>query len=109
MATKKPVYNNESITALKGADRVRKRPGVMLGSDGLEGCQHTIFEILSNSVEHHGAQMGLPCAWHSAHLQLGYLLGYALPLTPEPPAARFLWHLILDPGLNCGLKTTSTG
>ena len=51
MATKKPVYGNESITALKGADRVRKRPGVMFGSDGLEGCEHSFFEILSNSVD----------------------------------------------------------
>ncbi len=58
MATKKPEYNNESITALKGADRVRKRPGVMLGSDGLEGCEHTIFEILSNSVDEARAGYG---------------------------------------------------
>ncbi len=58
MASKKPEYNNESITALKGADRVRKRPGVMLGSDGLEGCEHTIFEILSNSVDEARAGYG---------------------------------------------------
>ncbi len=44
-------YNNESITALKGADRVRKRPSVIFGSDGLEGCQHSFFEILSNSID----------------------------------------------------------
>jgi len=44
-------YGNESITQLKGADRVRKRPGVIFGSDGLEGCQHAIFEILSNSID----------------------------------------------------------
>jgi DNA gyrase subunit B len=44
-------YNNESISALKGADRVRKRPGVIFGSDGVEGCQHSVFEILSNSVD----------------------------------------------------------
>ncbi len=46
-----PVYDNESITSLKGADRVRKRPGVIFGSDGLEGCEHSIFEILSNSID----------------------------------------------------------
>lgn len=45
------IYGNESISALKGADRVRKRPGVIFGSDGIEGCQHSIFEILSNSVD----------------------------------------------------------
>lgn len=44
-------YNNESITSLKGADRVRKRPSVIFGSDGLEGCMHSIFEILSNSID----------------------------------------------------------
>lgn len=44
-------YTNESITALKGADRVRKRPSVIFGSDGLEGCQHSFFEILSNSID----------------------------------------------------------
>ena len=49
---KKPVhYGNESISALKGAERVRRRPGVIFGSDGLEGCQHAIFEILSNSID----------------------------------------------------------
>ncbi|MBS7527875.1 DNA topoisomerase [Fusibacter paucivorans] len=44
-------YTNESITALKGADRVRKRPSVIFGSDGLEGCQHSFFEILSNAID----------------------------------------------------------
>jgi len=44
-------YGNDSISALKGADRVRKRPGVIFGSDGLEGCQHAVFEILSNSID----------------------------------------------------------
>jgi DNA gyrase subunit B len=44
-------YGNESISALKGADRVRLRPGVIFGSDGLEGCQHSFFEILSNAID----------------------------------------------------------
>ena len=47
----KQEYTNESITSLKGADRVRKRPAVIFGSDGLEGCQHSMFEILSNSID----------------------------------------------------------
>ena len=51
MATKKQDYGNDSISALKGADRVRKRPGVIFGSDGLEGCEHAVFEILSNSID----------------------------------------------------------
>ena len=48
---KKKVYDDESISMLKGADRIRKRPGVMLGSNGLDACQHTVFEILSNSID----------------------------------------------------------
>ncbi len=44
-------YGNDSISALKGADRVRKRPAVIFGSDGIEGCQHSVFEILSNSID----------------------------------------------------------
>lgn len=51
MAKKKPQYNDESISSLKGADRVRKRPAVIFGSDGIEGCQHSVFEILSNSID----------------------------------------------------------
>ena len=44
-------YNDQSIVSLKGKDRVRKKPAVIFGSDGLEGCEHSIFEILSNSVD----------------------------------------------------------
>lgn len=48
---KKASYGNESISQLKGADRVRKRPAVIFGSDGIEGCEHAVFEILSNSID----------------------------------------------------------
>ena len=51
MAKKTQRYDNESISSLKGADRVRKRPAVIFGSDGIEGCQHSIFEILTNSID----------------------------------------------------------
>ena len=44
-------YDNSSISSLKGADRVRKRPAVIFGSDGIEGCEHSMFEILSNSID----------------------------------------------------------
>ena len=47
----KQSYGNDSISALKGADRVRKRPAVIFGSDGLEGCEHAVFEILSNAID----------------------------------------------------------
>ena len=44
-------YGNDSISMLKGAERVRKRPSVIFGSDGLEGCEHAVFEILSNAID----------------------------------------------------------
>ena len=51
MAKAKVEYGNESIQKLEGPDRVRKRPGVIFGSDGLDGCQHSVFEIISNSID----------------------------------------------------------
>ena len=60
--TKKKTYDNDSISSLKGADRVRKRPGVIFGSDGLEGCEHAVFEILSNAIDE--ARAGL---WPADH------------------------------------------
>lgn len=60
MAVKKE-YGNEAIRSLKGADRVRKRPAVIFGSDGIEGCKHSVFEIISNSIdearEGHGSKI----------------------------------------------------
>lgn len=55
---KKKGYGNDSITALKGADRVRKKPSVIFGSDGLEGCEHAVFEILSNAIDEARAGYG---------------------------------------------------
>ncbi|NLL62764.1 MAG: DNA topoisomerase [Ruminococcaceae bacterium] len=51
MTAKKSTYTNEDISQLKGADRVRKRPSVIFGSDSIDGCQHSVFEILSNSID----------------------------------------------------------
>jgi len=51
MAKKAKTYDNESISMLKGADRVRLRPAVIFGSDSLDGCEHAVFEILSNSID----------------------------------------------------------
>ena len=96
MATKKPVYGNESITALKGADRVRKRPGVMFGSDGLEGCEHAIFEILSNSVDEARAGYGSKILItryedHSIEVQD---FGRGIPVDFNTKEDRFNWELI---------------
>ncbi|MBQ6160446.1 MAG: DNA topoisomerase [Oscillospiraceae bacterium] len=51
MSKKKPEYGNTSIEVLEGEDRVRKRPAVIFGSDGLDGCEHAIFEIVSNAID----------------------------------------------------------
>lgn len=55
---KKNDYGNDSIKALKGAERVRMRPGVIFGSDGIDGCQHAVFEIISNSADEARAGFG---------------------------------------------------
>ena len=77
-------YNNQSISMLKGADRVRKRPAVIFGSDGLEGCEHSFFEILSNAVdearEGYGSEI-VVTVWRDHTLQVedfgrGVPLGY---------------------------------
>ena len=96
MASKKTTYGNESITALKGADRVRKRPGVMFGSDGLEGCQHAIFEILSNSVDEARAGYGNKILItrfddHSIEVQD---FGRGVPVDYNSKEDRFNWELI---------------
>ncbi|MBO5842898.1 MAG: DNA topoisomerase, partial [Clostridia bacterium] len=93
----KQQYNDQSITAFKGADRVRKRPGVIFGSDGLDGCEHSFFEILSNSVdearEGHGSEItvrvfrdksievddrgrGVPLGWNEKEQQYNWYLIY---------------------------------
>ena len=74
MAARKQSYGNDSISSLKGADRVRKRPGVIFGSDGLDGCQHAVFEILSNAIdearEGHGSQIIVTrCQDHSIEVE----------------------------------------
>ena len=53
LAKTKAQYDNTSIQKLEGPDRVRKRPGVIFGSDGLDGCEHSVFEIISNSIDEH--------------------------------------------------------
>ena len=48
---KKAGYSDNDIEMLEGADRVRKRPAVIFGSNGIAGCEHSVFEILSNSID----------------------------------------------------------
>lgn len=58
MANNSADYGNDSITMLKGADKVRKRPAVIFGSDGIDGCEHSVFEIISNSIDEARAGYG---------------------------------------------------
>ncbi len=96
MAEKKPSYGNESISALKGADRVRKRPGVIFGSDGLEGCEHAVFEILSNSIdearEGHGKKIIVTRFLdHSVEVEDA---GRGCPVDWNEKEKRFNWELV---------------
>ena len=96
MAEKKPSYGNESISALKGADRVRKRPGVIFGSDGLEGCEHAVFEILSNSIdearEGHGKKITVTRFLdHSVEVEDA---GRGCPVDWNEKEKRFNWELV---------------
>ena len=99
MATKntaKSQYNDQSIKALKGADRVRKRPGVIFGSDGLEGCEHSFFEILSNSVdearEGHGNEIKV-IAYNDRSISVDDH-GRGVPLGYNEAEGRWNWDLI---------------
>jgi len=93
---KKTDYGNESISALQGADRVRKRPGVIFGSDGLEGCEHAVFEILSNSIdearEGHGRLITVTRYLdHSVEVEDQ---GRGCPLDYNPKEKRWNWELV---------------
>ncbi len=90
------IYNNESITALKGADRVRKRPSVIFGSDGLEGCQHSFFEILSNSIDEarEGYGKEIKVIRHSDASISVIDEGRGIPVDFNQKEQRFNWELI---------------
>ena len=96
MAKAKQEYGNESITSLKGADRVRKRPAVIFGSDGLEGCEHSVFEILSNSIDEAREGFG------SSIIVTKYLdgsiqvedFGRGIPVDYNQNEQRYNWELV---------------
>ena len=89
-------YNDSSITSLKGADRVRKRPAVIFGSDGLEGCEHSFFEILSNSVdegrEGYGSQIKVT-VWRDHSLEVDDR-GRGVPLGWNEKEQAYNWYLV---------------
>ena len=89
-------YGNDSISQLKGADRVRKRPGVIFGSDGLDGCEHAVFEILSNSIdearEGYGDQITLT-SFEDGSIEVEDF-GRGCPLDWNPNEKRYNWELV---------------
>ncbi|MGI5896899.1 MAG: DNA gyrase/topoisomerase IV subunit B [Oscillospiraceae bacterium] len=96
MAKKTQEYGNESISSLKGADRVRKRPGVIFGSDGLEGCEHSVFEILSNSIdearEGHGNKI-IVTRYRDKSIEVQDF-GRGIPVDYNPKEERYNWELV---------------
>lgn len=89
-------YGNESISSLKGADRVRLRPGVIFGSDGLEGCQHSVFEILSNSIDE--AREGFGKVIEVTRFRDKSVMvkdfGRGVPVDFNPKEQRYNWELV---------------
>ena len=97
MARKKTnEYDNTSITTLKGADRVRKRPAVIFGSDGIDGCQHSVFEILSNSIdearEGHGKQISVT-RYSDGSIEVEDH-GRGIPVDYNELEQRYNWELV---------------
>lgn len=96
MNPKTSAYGNDSISSLKGADRVRKRPAVIFGSDGIEGCQHSIFEILSNSIDEAREGYGKTISVtffedHSIEIEDH---GRGIPVDYNSKEEKFNWELI---------------
>ena len=96
MSNKTSAYGNDSISQLKGADRVRKRPGVIFGSDGLDGCEHAVFEILSNSIDE--AREGYGDIITLTSYEDGSIevedFGRGCPMDWNPVEKRFNWELV---------------
>ena len=93
---KKQEYGNDAIRALKGADRVRKRPAVIFGSDGFEGCKHSTFEILSNSIDEardgHGNKIILT-HYNDNSIEVEDF-GRGCPVDYNEKEQRFNWELV---------------
>lgn len=93
---KKKEYTNEDIELLKGADRVRKRPAVIFGSDGIDGCEHSVFEILSNSIDEardgHGDRI-IVTKYNDNSIEVEDF-GRGCPVDYNQREKRFNWELV---------------
>ena len=111
MPKKKNDYTDESISSLKGADRVRKRPGVIFGSDGLEGCKHSAFEILSNSIdearEGHGDKITLTL-YRDGSIEVEDF-GRGCPVGWNAKEEKFNWELVYCELYAGGKYNTNSG
>ena len=99
MATKtvkKTAYDDQSIKSLKGAERVRKRPAVIFGSDDLIGCQHSFIEILANAVdearEGHGTKI-IVKKFKDLSIEVEDF-GRGVPLGYNEKEKRWNWELV---------------
>ena len=94
--TTKKEYGNEDIELLKGADRVRKRPAVIFGSDGIDGCQHSVFEILSNSIDEardgHGSKI-IVTQYNDNSIEVEDF-GRGCPVDYNQREKRYNWELV---------------
>ena len=96
MANTPASYGNDSISQLKGADRVRKRPGVIFGSDGIDGCEHSVFEILSNSIDEAREGFGnliILTRYEDNTIEVEDF-GRGCPVDWNPVEKRFNWELV---------------
>ena len=108
---KKQAYGNDSIQSLKGADRVRLRPAVIFGSDGLDGCQHSIFEILSNSIDEARQGFGREITVtrfldHSVEVEDH---GRGIPVDYNNKEERYNWELVFCEMYAGGKYNNDTG
>lgn len=108
---KKAEYTEESISQLKGADRVRKRPAVIFGSDGIEGCEHSVFEILSNSIdearEGHGNKI-IVTRFLDKSIEVQDF-GRGIPMDYNEKEQRYNWELVFCELYAGGKYNTNNG
>ncbi len=108
---KKAAYTEESISQLKGADRVRKRPAVIFGSDGIDGCQHAVFEILSNSIdearEGHGDKI-IVTRYLDKSIEVQDF-GRGIPMDFNENEQRYNWELVFCEMYAGGKYNTNNG
>ena len=111
MAKNKQDYGNDSISMLEGADRVRKRPGVIFGSDGLEGCEHAVFEILSNAIDE--AREGYGKEIILTHFRDGRIqvedFGRGCPVDWNEKVGKYNWELVFCELYAGGKYNNTTG